>query len=81
MDDCDTAALTFQCGQEKAPDLVANAILSVEHSSPEEVILRAKSKNPHQIRLMIVQEKSPLRSTVGICIADYTCVINVCTKN
>ena len=33
MDDCDTAALTFQCGQEKAPGLLANAIASVELSS------------------------------------------------
>jgi len=30
MDECDTAALAYQCGQEKAPDLVANAIAAVE---------------------------------------------------
>jgi hypothetical protein len=30
MDECDTIALAYQCGQEKAPDLVANAITSVE---------------------------------------------------
>jgi hypothetical protein len=38
MDDCDTAALTFQCGQEKAPGVLANAITSVELSSSEMVI-------------------------------------------
>jgi hypothetical protein len=39
MDDCDTAALTFQCGQEKAPGLLANAIASVELSSEMVIFL------------------------------------------
>jgi hypothetical protein len=30
MDECDTAAMIFQCGQEKAPDLVSNVIASIE---------------------------------------------------
>lgn len=30
MDECDSAAMMYQCGQEKAPNLVANAISSVE---------------------------------------------------
>jgi type III secretion system FlhB-like substrate exporter len=33
MDECDTIALAYQCGQEKAPELVANAISSVELNS------------------------------------------------
>jgi hypothetical protein len=33
MDECDTAALVYQCGQEKAPDLVANAISTAEFNS------------------------------------------------
>ncbi|XP_059489302.1 uncharacterized protein LOC132204680 [Neocloeon triangulifer] len=40
MDECDTAALVYQCGQEKAPDLVASAIATAEqNSSAEEVPL------------------------------------------
>jgi len=30
MDECDTAAMMYQCGQEKVPNLVANAISAVE---------------------------------------------------
>ncbi|XP_059484775.1 uncharacterized protein LOC132202085 [Neocloeon triangulifer] len=30
MDECDTAALSYQCGQEKAPTLLSNAITAVE---------------------------------------------------
>jgi hypothetical protein len=30
MDECDTAAMVYQCGQEKAPELVSNAITAVE---------------------------------------------------
>jgi len=33
MGECDTAALAYQCGQEKAPALVANAITAVELNS------------------------------------------------
>jgi hypothetical protein len=33
MDECDTAAMMYQCGQEKAPNLVANAISSVEFNN------------------------------------------------
>jgi len=33
MSECDTAALAYQCGQEKAPALVANAITAVELNS------------------------------------------------
>ena len=33
MDECDTAAQIYQCGQEKAPALVANAISAAEFSS------------------------------------------------
>jgi hypothetical protein len=33
MDECDTAAQIYQCGQEKAPVLVANAISAVEFNS------------------------------------------------
>ncbi|CAB3387257.1 Hypothetical predicted protein [Cloeon dipterum] len=37
MDECDTIASAYQCGQEKAPDLVANAIKAVELNSTGEV--------------------------------------------
>jgi len=30
MDECDTVALAYQCGQEKAPALIANAIATAE---------------------------------------------------
>ena len=30
MDECDTAAQIYQCGQEKAPVLLANAITAIE---------------------------------------------------
>jgi hypothetical protein len=30
MDECDTAAQMYQCGQEKAPVLLANAISAIE---------------------------------------------------
>jgi hypothetical protein len=33
MDECDTAAVVFQCGQEQAPDLMANIISAVELNS------------------------------------------------
>ncbi|CAB3386809.1 Hypothetical predicted protein [Cloeon dipterum] len=33
MDECDTIANVFQCGQEKAPNLVANVINSIEMNS------------------------------------------------
>jgi hypothetical protein len=33
MDECDTAAMIYQCGQEKAPNLVANVISAVEVNS------------------------------------------------
>ncbi|XP_065332660.1 uncharacterized protein LOC135934671 [Cloeon dipterum] len=36
MDDCDAAALAYQCGQEKAPNLVANAIKVVELNNTAE---------------------------------------------
>ncbi|XP_059487229.1 uncharacterized protein LOC132203444 [Neocloeon triangulifer] len=36
MDECDTAALVFQCGQEKAPDFVSDIITSVERNSSAE---------------------------------------------
>ncbi|XP_065339885.1 uncharacterized protein LOC135939425 [Cloeon dipterum] len=36
MDECDTAALAYQCGQEKAPNLVANAIKVVELNNTAE---------------------------------------------
>ncbi|XP_059490127.1 uncharacterized protein LOC132205206 [Neocloeon triangulifer] len=40
MDECDTAAQAYQCGQQQAPDLVANAIATVERNiSAEEVPL------------------------------------------
>jgi hypothetical protein len=32
MDECDTAAMVYQCGQEKAPDFVANAITAVQYN-------------------------------------------------
>ncbi|XP_065341655.1 uncharacterized protein LOC135940609 [Cloeon dipterum] len=41
MDECDTASLVFQCGQENAPELVANIINTVElNTSSEAVPLR-----------------------------------------
>jgi hypothetical protein len=33
MDECDTAAMIYQCGQEKAPNLVANVISAIEVNS------------------------------------------------
>jgi len=30
MDECDSVALAYQCGQEKAPALIANAITTAE---------------------------------------------------
>jgi type III secretion system FlhB-like substrate exporter len=33
MDECDTVALSYQCGQEKAPALMANAINTIELNS------------------------------------------------
>ncbi|CAB3361886.1 Hypothetical predicted protein [Cloeon dipterum] len=42
MDECDTAALIFQCGQEKAPELVSNIVKVVElNSSGENVPLKS----------------------------------------
>ncbi|XP_059475015.1 uncharacterized protein LOC132196415 isoform X2 [Neocloeon triangulifer] len=38
MDECDTASLVYQCGQEKAPDLVANIINTVEVNSSAESV-------------------------------------------
>ncbi|CAB3361884.1 Hypothetical predicted protein [Cloeon dipterum] len=38
MDECDTASLIFQCGQEKAPEFVANVINTVELNKSSESV-------------------------------------------
>ncbi|XP_059475021.1 uncharacterized protein LOC132196416 [Neocloeon triangulifer] len=38
MDECDTASLVYQCGQEKVPDLVANIINTVEVNASAESV-------------------------------------------
>ncbi|XP_059475022.1 uncharacterized protein LOC132196417 [Neocloeon triangulifer] len=38
MDECDTASIVYQCGKEKAPELVANIINTVEANSSSEYV-------------------------------------------
>ncbi|XP_059486862.1 uncharacterized protein LOC132203244 isoform X2 [Neocloeon triangulifer] len=38
MDECDTAAFVYQCGQDKAPNLVSDIIASVEMNSSAETV-------------------------------------------
>ncbi|XP_059470910.1 uncharacterized protein LOC132193945 [Neocloeon triangulifer] len=72
-DECDTAALVYQCGQQKAPNLVANVIAAVElNASAEDVPLRpTEARCPSGYPCVIdpdkrlaFQQNIPLPSTV-----------------
>jgi hypothetical protein len=48
MDECDTAAMIYQCGQEKAPNLVANVISAVEVNSS--AVSKKKQHKPYTFK-------------------------------
>lgn len=50
MDECDTAAIMYQCGQEKAPNLVANAISAVE-------LNKSAASDRNQINFILIKTR------------------------
>jgi len=82
MDECDTAAVMFDCAKNKEPDMITNMIMASMASelNSTAVCERAisfvallKSKSLHQ-------EDSPMKRDLGVCMttSDYPCVIKVC---
>jgi len=79
MDECDTAALAYQCGQEKAPALIANAIASVERNTSvvSTIIIYFISDD---LFFKKKKEAVPLPPVMPFCSSDYECIIDVSYK-
>jgi hypothetical protein len=79
MDECDTAAVMFDCAKNKEPDMITNMIMASELNSTavcERTVSFAvvlKSTSFHQ-------EDSPMKRDLGVCMttSDYPCIIKVC---
>jgi len=79
MDECDTAALAYQCGQERAPNLVANAIATMERNTSVVSLSLCLQKNIIHfiLTLLKTQESVPLPPSKAKCNSEYECIIDV----
>ena len=80
MDECDTAAIIYQCGQEQVPDFMTNIINAVELNSSSvslNIFLFFKAIILSTKTLFNCKESVPLPATAPFCILDYECIIEV----